>query len=171
MQNVHHHRYLIKFLLMSAGSFFVGTTHGVLQVLPPIRKYLDSIGSPYGGPGHMIDPLAHAHLNQVGGLVILAMGITYYLLSLFNDHRTYSTRLANMSFWCTAIGVTGFYSLNVIFGIWEGNLLLADQRDTIDHVHKYYGPTISIVASIMALGFYCYAVNVALTAKQIAKRQ
>ena len=67
------HRHLLKFLLLSAFSFFVGTIHGMLQVMPPIRAWLDSIGSPYGGPGHMIDPLAHAHMNLVGGVVLLAM--------------------------------------------------------------------------------------------------
>ena len=56
--------------------------HGMLQVMPPIRAWLDSIGSPYGGPGHMIDPLAHAHMNLVGGVVMLVMGVTYYLLPI-----------------------------------------------------------------------------------------
>ena len=52
--------------------------HGMLQVMPPIRAWLDSIGSPYGG-GHIIDPLADAHINLVGGVVVV-MGVTYYLL-------------------------------------------------------------------------------------------
>ena len=71
------HRYLAKFLITSVFSFFIGTVHGVLQVIPGIRAWLDSIGSPYGGPGHMIDPLAHAHINLVGGVTILGMGVTY----------------------------------------------------------------------------------------------
>ena len=58
-----YHRYLVKFLLISALSLLIGAMHGMLQVLPPVRAWLDSIGSPYGGPGHMIDPLAHAHMN------------------------------------------------------------------------------------------------------------
>jgi len=69
--------HLIKFLLVSTISFFVGAMHGLLQVIPSVRTWLDSIGSPYGGPGHMIDPLAHAHINLIGGLVILAMGTMY----------------------------------------------------------------------------------------------
>ena len=67
---------LLKFLLTSAACLFVGTVHGVLQVIRPVRAWLDSIGSPYGGPGHMIDPLAHAHINVIGGVVILLMACT-----------------------------------------------------------------------------------------------
>ena len=162
-----HNLYLVKFFLVSALSFFIGTTHGVLQVIPPIRHWLDSIGSPYGGPGHMIDPLAHAHINLVGGLVILGMGVTFYLLSLLNQQKIYSLRLANLAFWCTTLGVSGFYSLHVVFGIWEGFLLLSDASAEMARVHRYYGPIISVVASIMALGFYFYTINVVLTAKQI----
>lgn len=57
MQPAPEHNSLIKFLLGSAAFLFVGTVHGVLQVLPPIRAWLDSVGSPISGPGHMIDPL------------------------------------------------------------------------------------------------------------------
>src|SRR5487761_2467016 len=85
------HRYLLKFFILSALSFFIGTIHGMLQVMPPIRAWLDSIGSPYGGPGHMIDPLAHAHMNLVVGVVLLAMGVTFYLLPIFTGKKIYST--------------------------------------------------------------------------------
>ena len=71
---------LLKFIATSAFFLFVGTVHGVLQVIKPVREYLDSIGSPYGGPGHMIDPLAHAHINVIGGVVLLLMAASYYLL-------------------------------------------------------------------------------------------
>ena len=64
MEQPGENRYLLKFVLVSSLSFFIGTVHGVLQMIPFIRSWLDSIGSPYGGPGHMIDPLAHAHINS-----------------------------------------------------------------------------------------------------------
>jgi len=94
-----YHRSLVKFLLISALSLFIGALHGMLQVLPPIRAWLDSIGSPFGGPGHMIDPLAHAHINLVGGVVMLVMGVTYYLLPILSGRAIYSLRLLRHSFW------------------------------------------------------------------------
>ena len=63
--------------------------------MPPVRAWLDSIGSPFGGPGHMIDPLAHAHMNLVGGVVMLVMGVTYYLLPILCNRK--STRCDSLS--------------------------------------------------------------------------
>jgi cytochrome c oxidase cbb3-type subunit 1 len=157
------HPHLTKFLLASVFSLFIGTMHGMLQVQPPIRAWLDSIGSPYGGPGHMIDPLAHAHMNLVGGLIMLAMGATYYLLPIFSGKRIYSTRLINHTFWWTFLGVCYFYSTQMVFGIWEGTLLLAHDTQGMDAVHRYYGLVVAGAGSTMAVGFFVYFVNVFLT--------
>ncbi len=107
------HRSLVKFLAVSALSLLIGTMHGMLQVLPPIRAWLDSIGSPYGGPGHMIDPLAHAHINLVGGVVMLVMGVTYYLLPILSGRSIYSLRLVQHSFWLMTLGVFSFYAVQM----------------------------------------------------------
>ena len=154
--------HLVKFLLISAISFFIGTMHGMLQVLPPVRAWLDSIGSPYGGPGHMIDPLAHAHINLVGGLVILAMGTSYYLLPIFSGKSIYSIRLVNQTLWWTAIGQFYFYFTQVVFGILEGNALLNDPSD-LPHIHRYYGPIVSGSGIVMVIGFSIYLANIILS--------
>ncbi len=159
------HHYLIKFLLMSVFSFFIGTVHGLLQVIPAVRAWLDSIGSPYGGPGHMIDPLAHAHINLVGGVTILGMAVTYYLLPVITRIPLYSRRLAEHSFWWTVVGVYAFYTSLMIFGAIEGNLFLHDPA-ALPAVHHYYGPVISVAASILAVGFWIYLANVALSVRQ-----
>jgi len=156
------HPHLVKFLLVSAIAFFIGAMHGMLQVIPSVRAWLDSIGSPYGGPGHMIDPLAHAHINLVGGLVTLAMGTTYYLLPIFSGKAVYSLRLVDHSFWWTSVGVFYFYSTQMVFGIWEGSLLLSDPQ-AIQHVHRYYGPIVASSGIIMATGFFVYLANVVLS--------
>jgi len=162
-------RYLAKFLITSVLSFFVGTVHGVLQVIPSIRAWLDSIGSPYGGPGHMIDPLAHAHINLVGGVTILGMAITYYLIPKITGKPLYSLRMAEHSFWWTAIGVAIFYTSLMIFGIWEGQLWLTNP-EAIPAIHRFYGPVISIAATGLAIGFWVYLANVLLSLKGIYKK-
>jgi cytochrome c oxidase cbb3-type subunit 1 len=156
------HRHLLKFLLLSALSFFIGAIHGMLQVMPPIRAWLDSIGSPYGGPGHMIDPLAHAHMNLVGGVVLLAMGVTFYLLPIFAQKKIYSVKLVGHTFWWVSIGVYSFYIIQMVFGIWEG-LLLHSNPQNIPSVHRFYGPIMAISGTIMAIGFCTYLANVVLT--------
>ncbi len=160
---------LIKFLIASASCFFIGTVHGVVQILPPVRRWLDAIGSPYGGPGHMIDPLAHAHINVVGGVVLLCMAVTYFLLEHLSRRPLYSYRLVDHSFWWTIVGLSGFYSTLLTFGIIEGNYLLADDNTSIDHVHRLYGPIIATVSTVMGMGFWIYFTNIFLSVRQILR--
>lgn len=154
---------LTKFLVLSAVSFCIGTVHGVLQVMPPIRHWLDTIGSPYGGPGHMIDPLAHAHMNLVGGVVLLAMAVTYHLLPQFVGRAIHSARLVTLTFWCTACGAYAFYVVQIAFGITEGMLFRSGPSSEMAAVHRYYGPAVAVSSTVMAAGFVCYLINVALT--------
>ena len=160
--DVTYHRSLVKFLLFSALSLLIGAVHGMLQVLPPIRAWLDSIGSPFGGPGHMIDPLAHAHINLVGGVVMLVMGVTYYLLPILSGRTIYSLRLVQHSFWLTALGVLSFYTVQMVFGIWEGYLMSHDPVAS-QAVHHWYGRWVAVAGTLMAPGFVAYFANVALT--------
>lgn len=156
------HQNLLKFLLVSVFSFFIGTIHGMFQVMPPVRAWLDSIGSPYGGPGHMIDPLAHAHMNLVGGVVLLAMCVTFYLLPIFTHKEIYSIKLVKHTFWWVTTGVYSFYIIQMVFGIWEGSLLLSNAQ-ALPSVHRFYGPVMAISGTTMAIGFCTFLANVVLT--------
>ena len=158
---------LIKFLLISAFFLFIGTVHGVLQVIRPVRAYLDSIGSPYGGPGHMIDPLAHAHINMVGGVIIVLMATTYYLLPRITQQTLYSYKLVEHTFWWTSLGIIGFYTTLLLFGFWEGNLLLAGEMERMEQVHSYYTVTIATVSTVMGIGFWIYFTNLVMTYKKV----
>ncbi|MFC1750212.1 cbb3-type cytochrome c oxidase subunit I [Pseudomonadota bacterium] len=157
------HKHLTKFLGASVTCFFIGSIHGVLQMLPPIRAWLDSIGSPYGGPGHMIDPLAHAHINLIGGVMMLAMAVTYYLLPKFTGTPIWSRKLENTSFWMTILGVSCFYGSLMIFGVWEGMVLLSDGANSIHEIHKIYIPIGAVSASIMGIGLWLFLTNSAVT--------
>lgn len=150
--------HLIKFLAASLSFFFVGSIHGVLQLMPAVRAWLDSIGSPYGGPGHLIDPLAHAHINLIGGVMMLVMTVAYYLIPRLTRSGIWSNKLMTFSFWGTVIGVTMFYSTLMIFGAWMGELLLADDP-SIDEVQAIYGPMAAISATIMGVGLWAFLLN------------
>lgn len=159
---------LLKFLVMSTTFFLVGTIHGVLQVIHPIRVWLDSIGSPYGGPGHMIDPLAHAHINMVGGVVLLVMAASYYLFPVLANRPLYSQRLVQHTFWWTSLGVVGFYTTLMVFGVWEGLLYLEDPA-RVAEAHRYYPPVIAAVSTVMGIGFWCYFANIFLSVRGLYK--
>ena len=163
---------LLKFLVTSAACFFVGTVHGVIQIIHPVRVWLDSIGSPYGGPGHMIDPLAHAHMNLIGGVVLLVMATTYYLFPRITNKALYSYKLVEHSFWWTTLGLIAFYSTFMFFGIYEGMLMLDDtSRSTQEQFHATYYPiTITIVANAMGMGFWIFFFNVFMTYRKVRQK-
>ena len=158
-------KHLIKFLAASLIFFFAGSIHGVVQLIPSVRAWLDSIGSPYGGPGHLIDPLAHAHINLIGGVMFLVMTVSYYLIPILTGKEIWSKKLMAFSFWGTTIGVICFYSTLMIFGAWMGELLLASDPK-IDAVKAIYGPTVAVAATIMGLGLWSFLLNGLMSLKQ-----
>ena len=109
----------------------------------------------------MIDPLAHAHMNLVGGVVLLAMCVTYYLLPIFTGKKIYSIKLVQHTFWWVSIGVYSFYIIQMVFGIWEG--LLISNPGEMAAVHRFYGPVMALSGTTMAIGFCTYLANVILT--------
>ena len=163
-------RDLIKFLFFSTFCLMVGTIHGVWQIQPPVREWLDSIGSPYGGPGHMIDPLAHAHMNLIGGVVTLCMAATYYMLPKIAGVALWSRRLVFHTFWWTAVGLLGFYTTLMTFGTLEGNLLLAGDLEGMDAMHQLYKPVIATIATVMGVGFWVFFFNVFATIRAAYKK-
>ena len=165
MQHQAEYKYLIKFYITSAVCMFLGAVHGSLQVVTPIRHWLIDIGSPLSGPGRMIDPLAHAHLTVIGGVFIFAMGAMYYLVSHTTGHAIYSRKMLTHSYWWTTLGMFGTYGSFMFFGIVEGQMLLAEQHDMADALHAYYGPVLSVVGTIMSIGFLTFLINLLLTHK------
>lgn len=110
----------------------------------------------------MIDPLAHAHMNLVGGVVLLAMCVTFYLLPIFTRKSIYSIKLVQHTFWWVSTGVYSFYIILMTFGIWEGSLLHSRPQD-VPVVHHYYGYAVAIAGTVMAVGFCTFLANVILT--------
>ena len=160
MGDIAEQRYLLKFLLTAATFLSIGTIQGVVQVLPPIRVWLDAIGSPISGPGHMIDPLAHAHINIVGGLVMIGMAMTYYLFERVAGRPILSRRLCNHSYGWLAVGVCCFYSTLLFFGIWEGRLMIAGDLSGQTAVHHIYGRVIAAASTVMGMGFWVFFANI-----------
>jgi cytochrome c oxidase cbb3-type subunit 1 len=162
MGDIKDQRHLLKFLLTAAAFLFTGTVQGVVQVLPGIRGWLDSIGSPISGPGHMIDPLAHAHINIVGGLVMVVMAMTYFLFEQIAGRPILSRRLCRHSYAWLAVGVCCFYGTLLFFGIWEGRLMNAGDLTGQAEVHHIYGRVIAIASTVMGMGFWIFFTNIVL---------
>ena len=157
--------HLAKFILGSALSLFIGTIHGVVQTLAPVRAWLDLIG-PHA---RMIDPLAHAHIAVVGGIVLAVMGMGYRLLPDMVGKAIFSRRMIDHSFWWTFCGMLGMYSVFMFFGINEG-LLSQSSPEDVAGLHKYYPFFISAVGVIMSVGLVCYCFNLLMTYLRRTKR-
>ncbi|HEX8598329.1 MAG TPA: cbb3-type cytochrome c oxidase subunit I [Chloroflexia bacterium] len=152
---------LAKFFAVAATGLLFGTVQGVYQVLPWSLDWLRSTGA----AGHLIDPMAHAHMNLVGGVSVAIMGLLYYFLPRMLGRPIYSLALGKFSFWCIVIGVFGFYFSAVGLGWIEGEMVLGgltdvEAKEAMGFLHPLL---LSTTATIMGVGFWTFITNILLT--------
>jgi len=155
-------RLVAHFLVWAALFFLIGTVQGVVQVMPEVRSWIMSTGA----AGHLIDPLAHAHVNLVGGVVMVAIGATYYLLPRVLARPLWSVRLARLSLIGMATGVLMWYLSMVTLGLVEGRMMLAQGMGFLDAkeaVQPWHTLGFVIPATVMGIGHWLYIANVFLT--------
>jgi cytochrome c oxidase cbb3-type subunit 1 len=152
---------VLGFLVMSVTHLFIGTVLGVLQTLPGVAQWLRAAGQ----AGHLIDPLAHAHINLVGGVTMGMMGLFYYVLPRVLGRAMRSPLLAHVSFWFSTIGVAVFFCSLVVLGLIEGNMV--HQGMTYAQALAAVGPVHHVLivtgALLMGLGYWTFITNVFLT--------
>ncbi len=152
---------VLKFMVLSVIHLFIGTIQGVIQTFPAVAQWLRESGP----AGHLIDPLAHAHINLVGGVTMGMMGLFYFVIPRLIKRPIYSRVLAATSFWLSTIGVIGFFSSLVVLGIIEGNMIHAGM--SYGQVLQAVGPIHHILlittAFLMGFGYWAFITNVLLT--------
>lgn len=156
---------LAKFFVVGATGLLFGTIQGVYQVMPWSLDWLHATGN----AGKMIDPMAHAHMNLVGGVSVALMGLLYYFVPKMLNRPIYSMKLGVFSFWCIVIGVFGFYFTAIGLGLAEGQMML--DKGMTDAAAKasmgiWHPLLLSTAASIMGLGFWSFIMNMLMTLKQ-----
>ncbi len=152
---------VVAFLVVSVTNLFIGTVQGVLQTLPGVSQWLRAAGQ----AGHLIDPLAHAHINLVGGVTMGMMGLFYYVLPRVLGRPVRSPMLATASFWFSTLGVGIFAGSLVLFGLIEGNMV--HRGMTYAQALEAVGPIHHILiisgAMLMGFGYWTFITNVFLT--------
>ena len=152
----------LRFILFGVFCLFVGTLQGFLQSTPRIRHWIHMTGQ----AGHLVDPLAHAHINLIGGVVSVVMAMVYYLLPRLSGKQIWSQFLGEMSFFFMVAGVLAFYSVLLTFGILEGNRMI-DQGIVYPLARAVYQPyhKIGFVLSalLMGIGHWTFVFNVFAT--------
>lgn len=107
---------LPKYLLAAATSLLAGGVHGVVVQLPPVRRWLALVGE----PAHLIVDVVSEQLVVVGGVVMLAMGLTCYALPRLIGRPLRNHNLARLSFVLTFAGVLLTALLTGTIGLLEG---------------------------------------------------
>lgn len=155
---------LAKFFAVGATGLLFGTVQGVYQVLPWSLDWLQKTGA----AGHMIDPMAHAHMNLVGGVSVAIMGLLYYFLPRMLGRPIYSLALGKFSFWCITVGIFGFYFAAIGLGWIEGEMVLQGFTDVEakEAMGIWHPLLLSVTATIMGVGFWTFITNVLLTLRQ-----
>jgi cytochrome c oxidase cbb3-type subunit 1 len=152
---------ILKFFVLSVTHLFIGTVQGVIQTLPGVAQWIRESGP----AGHLIDPLAHAHINLVGGVTMGMMGLFYYVLPRLLKRPIYSSVLAETSFWFSALGVATFYISLVLLGLIEGNMIHTGMTyaQALEAVGPMHHILIITGAMLMGLGYWTYITNIFLT--------
>ena len=155
---------VLRFLVLSVIHLFIGTVQGVLQTFPGIAQWIREAGP----AGHLIDPLAHAHINLVGGVTMGMMGLIYYVLPKVLGRDVFSPALAGASFWLSTVGVLGFFFSLVALGTVEGNMIHSGM--TYSEALAVVGPIHHILivttAFLMGFGYWAFIINVLMTVVQ-----
>jgi cytochrome c oxidase cbb3-type subunit 1 len=152
---------ILKFFVLSVSHLLIGTIQGVVQTFPGPSQWIRESGP----AGHLIDPLAHAHINLVGGVTMGMMGLFYYVLPRLIHRPIYSTVLASTSFWFSALGVATFYTSLIILGLIEGNMIHAGMTyaQALEAVGPIHHILIITGAMLMGFGYWTYITNIFLT--------
>ena len=152
---------VLRFLVLSVVHLFIGTVQGVLQTFPAIAQWIREAGP----AGHLIDPLAHAHINLVGGVTMGMMGLIYYVLPKVLGRDVYSPALSGASFWLSTVGVLGFFCSLVALGIVEGGMIHAGMTyaEALAVVGPVHHVLIVTTAFLMGFGYWAFIVNVLMT--------
>jgi hypothetical protein len=108
--------YLIKFAGVSAAALFVGTVQGVLQVTPDNAAWLLSAHK----FGEYIDPISHAHINLVTGMVV-SLGAFLVYFSTRMGGAPLDRTTANRLFWILVPGSLVFYFAFLLIGLILGS--------------------------------------------------
>jgi cbb3-type cytochrome oxidase subunit 1 len=157
-----HDRRLAKYFTTGAICLVLGGLHMVVKNLPGVDRWLFT--GAYGG--HMARDLANTHILIVGGGTLLLTGTTWYTLPRICRRPLHSETLATVSFWCTTVGVVGFYVVLVAVGLVEAHLVhggrsyLAARAD----LGKWHGVPLGMTAGVMGIGYWTYVANVLMTA-------
>jgi cytochrome c oxidase cbb3-type subunit 1 len=150
---------ILKFLITSLSFYGMSTFEGPMMSVKTVNAL-----------SHYTEwVIGHVHSGALGWVAMITIGSMYYLIPrLFGREEMYSTRLINVHFWWSTIGVVLYISSMWVAGVAQGLMWRATNPDgtltysfaqTVQAMYPFY--TIRLVGgSIFFLGMLIMAYNV-----------
>ncbi len=150
--------YLTKFAVVSAGALFVGTVQGVMQVLPANADWIH-----YAGKfGQYVDPISHAHVNLVTGMMVSLAGFLIYFGPRMANRQT-NEKMANRLFWTMVPGSLVFYLAFLLLGLVLGGQVNGYGGIQSPALSRFFGANLRLIlavaGSLMLAGFWVYFIT------------
>lgn len=147
--------YLTKFSIVSAAGLFVGTVQGVIQVMPDNADWIHEAGH----FGEYVDPISHAHINLVTGMIISLIAFLAFFSSQM-DGINIKRKEVNLTFWVMASGSLAFYFtflfLGLILGGAEVDASGIQAPELVTFLRRWQSVLLAVSGSWMLLGFWMY---------------
>ncbi|MCA9986162.1 MAG: cbb3-type cytochrome c oxidase subunit I, partial [Anaerolineales bacterium] len=150
--------YLTKFSVVSALALFIGTVQGVLQVLPANADWIHAAGK----FGQYVDPISHAHINLVTGMMVSLAAFLLYFAPRFAGRELApdaARRRANSLFWTLVPGSLFFYLVFLLGGLSLGGYGGPMWRLLAGFMGRHLRLLLALAGSTMFAGFWLYFIN------------
>ncbi len=144
------------FLLVAVIALVLGTTQGLIQILPPVKAFLVAAGE----PGDAI-PNAHAQLNMLGGAIPALLGVLMIdsqTLLRVQVPRAVAVRVATL----VGIGIGIYWDAAMATNVAMGAMTASggSLSDAVSTIVPFGGMGISIGAALYTAGFSMLALMV-----------
>lgn len=147
--------YLNKFIVVSAAALFIGTVQGVLQVLPANADWIHNASK----FGEYIDPISHAHINLVTGMMVALAGFLIFFSSRLKGEPL-EKKEADRIFWILVPGSLFFYLAFLFSGLILGGAVNGtggiQAPRLVPILSKNMPLLLSMGGSFMLIGFWIY---------------
>ncbi len=154
---------ILKFMIVSLSFYGMSTFEGPMMSIKTVNAL-----------SHYTDwTIGHVHSGALGWVAMISIGSLYALIpKLFGREQMYSTRLIDVHFWTTTIGVVLYITSMWIAGVMQGLMWRATNPDgtltysfieSIAATYPYYG--VRLLGGLLVLGgMFLMAYNVWKTA-------
>ncbi len=116
---------ILRFLIVALSFYGMSTFEGPMMAIKSVNAL-----------SHYTDwTIGHVHSGGLGWVAMIGIGAIYHLIpQLFNQEKMYSTRLINLHFWLSTLGVVFYIVAMWISGVTQGLMWRAVNNDgTLTH--------------------------------------